>query len=145
MTDADCAFLEDVTSALTFEARGHTLGAAFEAAAAALLQATVEDPAVVRDGVIREVRLAEPDLELLLLAFLNELVYLRDAEGLLLRARRIDVQEGPDGAELRAELAGETLDRDRHALASEVKAATAHGLRVAREAGAWRVRVTLDV
>jgi SHS2 domain-containing protein len=138
-------FVEGATSDLSFVARGATLSEVFRAAAAALLEASVEEPDSVRETERRRVALAEPDAELLLLAFLNELVYLRDAAGLLLRARRVEVHDGTDGARLEAELAGEPIDRARHHLAADVKAATAHGLRLAREADGWRASVTLDV
>jgi SHS2 domain-containing protein len=138
-------FVDDVTSDLSFVARGATLAEVFAAAAAALLEATLEDPAALRETETRQLELAEPDRELLLLAFLNELVYLRDAERLLMRPRRIEVEAGPGEARLRAELAGERIDRSRHRLASEVKAATAHGLQVSGERGGYRATVTLDV
>jgi SHS2 domain-containing protein len=138
-------FVEGATSDLSFVARGATLEEVFRAAAAALLQASVEDPEAVRETERRRVGLAEPDAELLLLAFLNELVYLRDAEGLLLRAGRLEVHSTPAGARLEGELAGEPLDPARHRLAADVKAATAHGLALAREDGGFRASVTLDV
>ena len=87
---------------------------------------------------------SEPDLELLLVRFLNELVYLRDAEDLLLHAERIEIARG-DGARLRGELAGERIDRNRHDLATDVKAATAHGLSVAQTSEGWTASATLDV
>jgi SHS2 domain-containing protein len=88
--------------------------------------------------------LEERDLELLLMRFLNELVYLRDAESLLLYPERILVTH--DGhARLEGELAGERIDPARHALATDVKAATAHGLRVSPTAEGWTAAVTLDV
>ena len=140
--------MDEVTSDLAFVARGATLADLFRTAAEALLAATLEDPAQVSQRVRRSVHLEEPDLELLLLRFLNELVYLRDAEHLLLRAQRVRVAAG-DAARLEAELVGEAIDLDRHQLATEVKAVTAHGLRVAQEAGdgggSWEASVTLDV
>lgn len=138
-------FLDDVTSDLAFVARGDTLESAFGAAAEALLQATVENPEAVEDRVGCDVELREPDLELLLLAFLNELIYLRDARGWLLRPRTLAITREPDGARLEARLAGEPLDRSRHQAAGEVKAATAHGLRVHCVDGHWEIAVTLDV
>ena len=80
----------------------------------------------------------------LLLRFLNELVYLRDAEQLLLHAGRLRV-ESNERARLDAELWGEPLRPERHALATEVKAATAHALRVRATADGWEASVTLDV
>jgi SHS2 domain-containing protein len=41
--------------------------------------------------------------------------------------------------------AGVAIDRTSHRLAGEVKAATAHGLRVGRAGGDWVVEATLDV
>jgi SHS2 domain-containing protein len=138
-------FVDDVTSDLSFVAHGATLGAVFEAAAAAFLAATLEHPEELCETEERRLELAEPDRELLLLAFLNELVYLRDAERLLLRPRRLEVEESPGEARLRTELVGERIDRSRHDLVAEVKAATAHGLRVSGERGRYRATVTLDV
>jgi SHS2 domain-containing protein len=141
-------FVDDVTSDLSFRARGPTPEAVFAAAAEALLAATVESPEAVVETVTRSVSLEEGDLELLLLRFLNELVYLRDAEGLLLRARSLAIRReaGRDGAAvLTAELAGEPFDAARHGCASEVKAATAHGLRVAPGPEGWEATATLDV
>ena len=138
-------FLEDVTSDLCFVARGDSLPAVFSAAAAALLEATVEEPAALRETEVRRLELTEPDLELLLLAFLNELIFLRDAQQLLLRPRELRVESAPGEARLRAELVGERIDPSRHGLAGDVKAATAHGLKLARANGGFRATVTLDV
>jgi SHS2 domain-containing protein len=137
-------FVEGATSDIAFAARGATLPALFAAAAEALLAATVADPAAVRERVRVPVALAEPDLELLLLRFLNELVFLRDARGLLLRAGELAIETDGE-ARLAGELAGESIDRARHQLEGEVKAATAHRLRVEREGRGWRATATLDV
>ncbi len=145
MSAPDFEFVEGATSDLAFVARGATEEEALVAASEALLAATLEDPASVADDVSRQVKLEEGDLDLLLLRLLNELVYLRDAEGLLLRARRVRLVRGPDAIRLEAELAGEHIDRARHRLTTEVKAATAHGLCLEPTDGGWRARATLDV
>ena len=137
-------FVEGATSDLSFVAEGPTLEDAFIAAARALLAATVQEPGTVEAREHHAVVLEEPDLELLLLRLLNELVYLRDAEELLLLPERVEIARN-GSVRLSAELAGERIDRRRHALASEVKAATAHGLLVARTATGWRACATLDV
>lgn len=137
------AFVEDVTSDLSFTAWGSTLEELFAAAAEALLAATLADPASVESRVERTISLHEPDLELLLLRFLNELIFQRDARDLLLRVASLRVDAA--GARLEGRLSGEPIDRRRHALVGEVKAATAHGLRVIRREGGFEARVTLDV
>ncbi len=136
--------VEGATADVSFVARGGSVEAAFAAAAEALLGATVEEPDAVEACDYRTIRLGEPDLELLLLRFLNELIYLRDAEGLLLRPLRLRI-EGGGGVKLEADLAGEALDPARHHPAADVKAATAHGLSVRRTDEGWETRATLDV
>ena len=140
----DFEFVEGATSDLSFVARGRSPEDLFRAAAEAFLAATLEEPGPLAADERRRLDLAEPDLDLLLLRFVNELVYLRDAEELLLRPEHLCVEQG-DEARLRAELAGERIDRDRHRLLADVKAATAHGLRVAHTDAGWEAHVTLDV
>ena len=137
-------FVDAVTSDLTFVARAKSLDALFLAAAEAFVAATVAAPQTIEPRVRCSVSLEDHELELLLLRFLNELVYLRDADLLLLRPRRVKVTRG-DRCQLEAELAGEAIDRDRHELLAEVKAATAHGLQIVHRTGGWEATVTLDV
>jgi SHS2 domain-containing protein len=145
-TEAGFEFVEGATSDLAFMAFGPTLEAVFVEAGRALLAATVEEPATVEPRERRTFVLREPDLELLLIRYLNELVYLVDAEELLLQPERVEIVFSQDhSAELRAELVGERIDRRRHTLASDVKAATAHGLQVAETAEGWTATATLDV
>ena len=137
-------FVEGATSDLAFVAQGPTVEEAFVAAGRAFLAATVEEPNAVKRREHRSVSLEEPDLELLLIRFLNELVYLRDAEELLMHPENLEIiREG--SMRLRADLAGERIDRGRHELASDVKAATAHGLCVEKTTEGWTATATLDV
>jgi SHS2 domain-containing protein len=139
------AFVEGATSDLAFTASGATLGEVFAAAAEAMCAATVEHPEQVQATVVRSVGLRDDDVELLLLRFLGELIFLRDAEGLVLRPVRVACDAADGGFVLTADLAGEPLDPARHALASEVKAATAHGLSVRRTQDGWQASATLDI
>jgi SHS2 domain-containing protein len=138
-------FVEGVTGDLTFVARGATLAELFVAASEALLAASVVDPARVEPRESLPVALEEPDLELLLLRLLSELVFLHDARKLLLRAGGLQVASAGGAARLAGELRGERFDPARHELAHDVKAVTAYGLAIEREASGFRVRVTLDV
>lgn len=138
------AFVDEVTSDVTFTCWGEDLPALFGAAADALLEVTLAQPTRLRSDVERAIDLCEPDLELLLLAFLNELVYRRDAEGLLLAPVRLAVEPGPP-ARARGVCAGERLVPGDPRLAIDVKAATAYRLRVAHTGDRWEARATLDV
>lgn len=137
-------FVEGATSDVAFEARGETLEALFAAAADALLAATLANPEDVAPREREPLQLSEPDVELLLLRFLNELIFLRDARRLLLRAGGLRIECNGE-ARLAGELVGERIDPARHRLEADVKAATAHGLRIERAGAGWRASVTLDV
>jgi len=98
-------------------------------------------------GTVREretYRLAgeAQDVEELLVAWLNDLVYLFEAEGAV--CSRISFPAWSETA-YRAELRGERADSGRHGLRGQVKAATYHGLAVTRDASGWHARVILDV
>ena len=122
-------------------ARGRTPEELFEHAAMGLVDLIV-DPAGLGEGTRLEVSLAAQDRESLLVAWLNELLYLLDARGFLPRRCRI-TRLGD--TELSAELLGDTVDRARHTLRRLVKAATYHGLRIARADERWEARIILDL
>ena len=82
------------------------------------------------------------DREDLLLAWLNELVYINDTHHFLARRCCVSLEKG---RRLTAQIRGETFMEGRHLINAEIKAATYHRLRVWREDDTWRARVILDV
>jgi SHS2 domain-containing protein len=81
------------------------------------------------------------DVESLLVAWLNELVYRFDTEGILFR--RFEISQLGE-THLKARGYGEKADVSRHKLKTGVKAATYHMLRVDRDNG-YRVQVIFDI
>ena len=77
-----------------------------------------------------------------MVAWLNEIIYLI-GEGVFLPAS-IEIRRLTDSL-LEAEMAGESLDPERHHFLREVKAATYHGLDVTETERGWRTRVLFDV
>jgi SHS2 domain-containing protein len=122
-------------------ARGHTLEEAFCNAAAGLVDLMV-DPEGLREDVHLKVTAEAADRAGLLVAWLNELLYLLDTQGFV--PRRCRVIELRDTM-LAAELSGDTVDPARHAVRRMVKAATYHGLSLTRTDTTWEARVILDV
>jgi SHS2 domain-containing protein len=88
-----------------------------------------------------EIRVQGDDLSYLLFDWLNELLYRWDTEHLLFS--RFVVRVSEDG--LVGTAWGEPLDRERHALAHEVKAITYHGLKVEQVADGWLAEVIVDI
>ena len=134
-----------VTSDVTFRAWGRDLDALFTAAADATTHLMVEELASIVPSETLPVEARAEALDLLLVRFLEELLFHKDARGLLLRARDVHVVSAGGGYQIRATLAGEAIDPDKHALAADVKAVTLHGLRVECTGGGWQAEVTVDV
>ncbi len=120
---------------------GPTTEAAFEEAARALTAAIV-DPREVAPLDAVEVACSAPDMELLLVDWLNALVYEMATRSMLFGDFRVRIE----GATLTATARGEPVDTARHAPAVEVKAPTFTDLKDARdEDGAWVAQCVVDV
>jgi len=120
--------------------RGATLAEAFEQAALALT-AVITDPAGVAAREPVEIECEAPDEELLLVDWLNALVYEMSTRKMLFGRYEVTIEERM----LRGRAWGEPTDRARHAPAVEVKGATCTALRVAREDGRWLAQTVVDV
>lgn len=146
MERAGFEYVDDgVTSDITFHAFGADLDALFTAAGDATTAAMVRSLDTVRDTTSRDVFLAASELDLLLMSFLDEIVFWKDAEQLLLRPRDVRVRWRDGRYEVTAELHGEPIDPGRHELEADVKAVTLAGLQVVHDDDGWRAQVTLDV
>jgi len=120
---------------------GLTVAAAFENAARAMITAIVDPAGLVPEQSVRIVCEA-PDLELLLVDWLNALVFEMATRGLIFASFDVRITDG----RLEAEACGERVDPERHAPAVEVKGATYTALRVAQgEDGIWTVQCVIDV
>jgi SHS2 domain-containing protein len=120
---------------------GASLEEAFEQAASALT-AVVADVSTVRPAENVEVRCDAPDVELLLVSWLNAVIYEMAVRGMLFSKFHVAVS----GCSLTGALGGETVDLDRHRVAVEAKGATVTSLRVDRDQdGRWLAQCVIDV
>ena len=119
---------------------GPTREAAFEEAARALTAAVV-DPDEVSPTSSVDIACAAPDDEILLVDWLNAVIFEMAARGMVFGAFEVHISEG----RLTATARGEPLDRSRHAPAVEVKGATFTELRVAKQDGGWIAQCVVDV
>jgi SHS2 domain-containing protein len=139
-------FRGDVAIAdVAIEAWGANLEELFVGCADATLSTMAGDPGAIEERERRAIRVEEQAADLLLYRFLEELVYFKDAEGLLLRVPAVRISESDGTFVLEAEACGEPLDAARHRLLVDVKAVTLHRLRVERTASGWEAFFVLDV
>ena len=139
-------FIDEIATAdVAVEVTGADLEDIFASAAEALLAITVAAPQAVRNSLQIEVALEAESAEMLLFDFLQELVFLKDRDQILLRVDRIDITPGGDGCQMKALLAGEQLDYARHDLVVDVKAVTMHQFHLALTPAGWQARVVFDI
>ena len=120
---------------------GTTLEQAFEQAALAMTAVVTDPDAVIPEQQI-ELSCEAPDVELLLVDWLNALIFEMATRRMLFN--RFEVRLA--GHHLSANAWGEGLDVARHHPAVEVKGATYTALKVARQAdGGWLAQCVVDV
>ncbi len=118
-----------------------SVAGAFEQAALALTAVVVE-PATVAQRQRIAIDCAAPDLELLLVDWLNALIYHMATRRLLFSKFQVSI----DGSQLHGQAWGEPVQPDKHQPVVEIKGATYTALRVAEaEDSHWIAQCVVDV
>ena len=120
---------------------GATLAQAYEQAAMAMT-AAITDLATVEPQTKIELSCDAPDAELLLVDWLNVLIYEMATRSMLFSRFEVQLQ----GNHLTAQVWGEAIEVARHRPATEVKGATYTALKVAQQPdGSWLAQCVVDV
>ena len=139
-------FLDDVATAdVAFLAWGETPEGLFTASAEATMSVMVGEVDRIVRRTRRYVRIDSEAFDLLLFDFLQELIFYKDAERLVLRVGSIRVVQEHGRFWVSADLEGEEIDPERHDLGADVKAVTLHRFRAGKIVGRWEAFVILDV
>jgi SHS2 domain-containing protein len=139
-------YLEEIgTADIAFEATGRDLPELFMAAADATMNVMIDNLDAIEPRETRHIELVNDEIDMLLFDFLQEFVYFKDAERLLLRVREALIHENGGKFSLKAKTAGEPLDAARHHQRADVKAVTLHDFSVEKEDDGWKATVLLDI
>ena len=139
-------FLEEIgTADIAFEATGRDLAELFSDAADATMNVMIDNLDAIERRETRQIKLSNDKIDMLLFDLLQELIYFKDAERLLLRVRDVQIDEKTQKYFLKADASGEPLDAARHLQRADVKAVTLHNFSVEKEDGGWKARVLLDI
>ena len=139
-------YLEDIgTADIAFEATGRDLPELFTAAADATMNVMIDNLEAIEPRETQRLELKNDAIDMLLFDFLQELIYFKDADRLLLRIREVQIDEKDDAYSLNATAAGESLDPARHRQRADVKAVTLHDFRVEKSDDGWKANVLLDI
>jgi len=139
-------FVDELTVAdIAFRAWGHNLEETFIAAADAVMNAMVEDLEAIQPQDTRILNVEHEALDLLLFNFLQELIYYKDADQLLLRVRQLHIDDGRQPYTLQAMAVGQRIDPERHHMRVDVKAVTLHHFALVQTEDGWEATVILDI
>lgn len=139
-------FIDDVAIAdVEFRAWGRDLAEVFSSAAAATMNVMIENLHSIKSKQHRPIVLENEALDMLLFNFLQEFIYYKDSERLLLRPLAIEIKEKGGQHYLQAEARGEILDPQRHKQGVDVKAVTLHRFSLEQDGKGWIANVILDI
>jgi SHS2 domain-containing protein len=94
------------------------------------------------ESLQREIELSAEDVEVLLIEWLNELIYIFDVERIIFK--KFEIEE-LTSTRIKAMCSGEKIKPGEHRLKREVKAATYHMLHISKEDGSYKVQVIFDI
>ena len=138
-------FLEEIALAdIAFEAEGESLEEVFRGATQALLE-SMANPATVSGGWEHAIERSDVDPSALLSDWLSEMVYWKDAAGVVFREAPLTLTREGDVWLLRARLIGAPVDWQIQELHADVKGVTKHLYELKQTGDCWKARVVLDV
>lgn len=128
-----------------FEAKGDTTEELFIAAAEATLGIMIEDPSALPQHQDFSFRVEANNLEMLLFDFLQELIFVKDARGLLLKVVLVRIETGLKVHNLTATAWAAPISHVRQRLLRDVKAVTFHRFQIRQDGSRWSATVVLDI
>ncbi len=139
-------YLDDIATAdAAFEATGKTIEEMFVAAADATMNVMVADLDTIERSRCMTIAVESDAIDMLLFELLQELIFYKDAERLLLRVESVGIERAGGLFFLTAAAYGEELNPSKHELVVDVKAVTLHHFRVEETPGGWEAAVILDI
>ena len=139
-------FRDDIVAAdVAFEAEADSLGELLEQCGLAVENTMIEDLAAIRPRVTKTWTHESESAEQLVFEFLQELIFLKDAELLVFGAVRARAEKKGAAWVANVTMQGEPVDGSRHEQAVDVKAVTYHMYKVEARGGRWKAFVVLDV
>jgi SHS2 domain-containing protein len=138
-------FIEGLTKAdVAFEARGKNLEELFENSALAVFD-IMADPKKVNKKIKQEVSIVKDSIEKLLYHFLEEILFLKDAEFIVFNACQVKISEVNGKFELIAVLFGDEINYKTQELKVDPKAITMHKFKVNKDNLGYVAQVVVDI
>jgi SHS2 domain-containing protein len=138
-------FLEEIALAdIAFEAEGESVEEVFRGATQALLE-SMANPSTVSEDWERAIERSDVDPSALLFEWLSEMVYWKDAAGVVYREASLTLTQEGEVWLLHARLIGAPVDYQTQELHADVKGVTKHLYELTQAGDRWKACVVLDV
>ena len=124
--------------------KSKSIEGAFEECAKALTS-IMANPEKIEPLKSHVINLSADDKGALLVAFLNELLFLKDTKKMLYAKFRLTIGEKLGAVELKAVCFGEKINPEKHELTTDAKAATYTELLVKKQGEDWIAQCIIDV
>lgn len=141
----DYEIVEGLTTAdIAFRAYGSSLSDLFLSASHALISIMLKDENSIEGTSDKRIEMNDVNIEMLLVDFLNELLFYKDSELLLIKPKTISIHKG-SVYELNCEAACEKINIKKHEFNVDIKAVTMHQLKIENNNEQWIATVIVDV
>ena len=142
----DYEILDNITSAdIALSVKGESLSDIFIQAGNALVAEMTDYPGRIRDIESRCSIVSNPDLELLLFNFLNEILFYKDSEGLILKPVHIKIEFKGTEYLCSYELCGEKIKKSKCGFRVDIKGVALHRLEIIRSGDSYSAVIVFDV
>lgn len=139
-------FVENITRAdIAFRAYGDTIEDLFLSSASAVITSMIDDIKGISRVITKEIIIENTQIDLLLFDFLEEFIFFKDSEAIILLPEKIDINKTGETYRLNALLSGEEINRGKHVFNTDVKSITMHEFNVVKKQEKWEATVVLDV
>ena len=134
----------DHTADIIFEAYGKSMEEVFENSALALEEIMVKTSSISLKKK-HPIKLEADNIENLLYDFLSELIFLKDADGLLFKKFKVSIKEVKKKFILNANCEGDLINREKHDLLCDAKAITKHLFEIKKIKDKFTARILVDI
>lgn len=139
-------YLKDTATADTaFEAWGLSLEELIISSTDALVNLMVENIQEISPSEIKMFTVRETSIEMLLFQVLQDFIYYKDAEQLLIKTDALSLTFVDSYISCDIHAHGEKIDFTKHQLGVDVKAVTMHDYKVEKTASGWYASVIVDI
>lgn len=139
-------YIENITSAdIAVRVKAPSLSLLFLYGAEALVSETIEDLSSINKTLTKQGTVSGDDIELLYSGFLNEILFLRDSEQLILAPEKTEITLTGNICTCNYVLKGERINSGYHKFRSEIKAVTLHGLKIYKDGELYIAESVFDV